>query len=121
LLDELVVLAAIFLLVHFLNIRIPVSVLIVTGVLIIVFVAIIHVRVIPSFHLKKITGKEGMIGLKGRVVQPLTPVGTIYVGGENWNAETDDGYIGNGEDVEIVGIKELLLKVIRSGGGSSSE
>jgi membrane-bound serine protease (ClpP class) len=94
---------------------------IVVGLLIIVFVAIVHIRVIPSFHLKKITGQEGMIGLKGRVVKPLTPVGTVYVGGENWNAETDGDYIEAGEDVEIVGIKELLLKVIRSGGGLSSE
>jgi membrane-bound serine protease (ClpP class) len=121
LLDEMVVLVAIFLLLNFLDIRIPLSVSIVVGLLIFVFVGVIHVKVIPSFHLKKVTGREGMIGLTGMVVQPLKPVGTVYVRGENWKAETDGDYIETGEDVEIVGIKELLLKVTRPVGGTKSE
>ncbi len=121
LLDELVVLIAIFLLLDFLDIRIPLSVSIVIGLLIFIFVGVIHVKVIPSFHLKKVTGREGMIGLKGRVVQPLKPVGTVYIRGENWKAETDSEYIETGEDVEVVGIKELLLRVTRPGGGLKSE
>ncbi len=121
LLDELVVLVAIFLLLNFLDIRIPLSISIIIGLFIFVFVGVIHVKVIPSFHLKKVTGREGMIGLKGRVVQALKPVGTVYIRGENWKAETDGDYIETDEEVEVVGIKELLLRVTRPGGGIKSE
>jgi len=120
-LDEAAVLVVIFLVLHYLNVQIPLSITIIVGLLIAVFVLIIHIKVIPSFHWKKATGREGMIGLQGRVVQPLTPVGTIYLKGENWKAEADSDYIEVDENVEIVGIEGLLLRVTRLRGGLSSD
>ena len=54
-----------------------------------------------------------MIGLQGRVVQTLTPVRAIYVKGENWKAKSigDDAEVD--EDVEVVGIEGLILRVVR--------
>ena len=54
-----------------------------------------------------------MIGLQGRVVWPLTPVGAIYVKGENWKAESIGDYIEVDENVEVVGIEGLILRVVR--------
>ena len=115
LLDEAAVLAVIFIILHFLDVQVPLSLTIPLVLFIGVFVLIIHIKVIPSFHWKQATAREGMIGLQGRVVQPLTPVGAIYVKGENWKAESIGDYIEVDEDenVEVVGIEGLILRVVR--------
>ena len=113
LLDEAAVLVIIFVVLHFLHIQIPLPITIFLGLVIGVFVFIIHVKVIPSFHWKRVTGREGMIGLQGEVVQPLTPLGTIHVKGENWKAKSVGDYIEVGKNVEVVGIEGLKLRVVR--------
>ena len=113
LLDEVIVVVLIFLVLHFLDVQIPLLITILVALPIAVFVFIIHIKVIPSFHWKQVTGREGMIGLQGRVVQPLTPVGAIYVKGENWKAKSIGDYIEVDENVEVVEIEGLLLRVVR--------
>ena len=51
---------------------------------------------------------------QGRVVKPLTPVGTIIVNGEYWKAKSLDDNIEIDKDVEIVGIEGLMLRVKRN-------
>jgi membrane-bound ClpP family serine protease len=114
LLDEAAVIAVVFVVLHSLDVEIPLAAMIVLGLIIAVLVLIIHIRVIPSFHLRKVTGKEGMIGMQGRVVQPLTPVGTVFIKGENWKAKSDADYIETNENVEVVAMEGLMLKVVRS-------
>jgi len=113
LLDEAAVLVLILLALHYFNVQIPLSVTIFVVLIIAVVVFMIHIKVIPSFHWKQATGREGMIGLQGRVVQPLTPVGAIYVKGENWKAKSTGDYIGVDENVEVVGIEGLILRVVQ--------
>ena len=111
LLDEAAVLAVIFIILHFLDVQVPLPITVVVALLIAVLVFIIHIKVIPSFHWKQATGREGMIGQQGRVVQPLTPVGTIYVRGENWKARADGDHIEADRNVEVVGVEGLILAV----------
>ncbi len=113
LLDEAVVVVLIFVVLHFLDVQIPLSTTILVALPIAVLVFIIHIKVIPSFHWKQATGREGMIGLEGRVVRPLTPVGVIYVKGENWKAKSAGDYIEVDENVEVAGIEGLTLRVVR--------
>ena len=113
LLDEAVVLVLIFLLLNYFDVQIPVPITIFVLLFIAVLVFIVHIKVIPSFRWKQVTGREGMIGLQGRVVLPLTPVGTIHVKDENWKAESVDDDIEVDENVEVVGIEALTLKVVR--------
>ena len=115
LLDEAAVIVVILLILHFLGIRIPLPIMIGGGIIVGVFVFIIHIAVIPSFHRKKVAGREGMIGTQGRVVEPLTPAGTVMVHGEYWKAESVDDNIGVDENVEIVRLQGLVLKVKRDG------
>jgi membrane-bound serine protease (ClpP class) len=61
---------------------------------------------------KPTTGREGLIGLRGRVLIPLRPEGKISVHGEYWNAESDEE-IAEGEVVEVVAVSELKLTVKR--------
>lgn len=63
------------------------------------------------------TGQEGMIGLVGTAVEPLSPRGRIQVRGELWWAE-DDGTAGGppvaaGDEVEVTGLTGLNLRVRR--------
>jgi len=112
LLDEAVVLVLIFVVLHFLDVQIHLPTTIFLVLAIGVFVFIIHIKVIPSFHWKQVTGREGMIGLQGEVVEPLTPTGTIIVKGERWKAKSVDN-VEIGENVEVVGIEGLTLRVVQ--------
>ena len=115
LLDEAAVIAAILLILHFLEIQIPLPVMIGGGIIVGILVVMIHIAVIPSFHRKQITGREGLIGAQGRVVEPLTPFGTVIVKDEYWNARSLDDNIESDENVEIIGTEGLTLKVKREG------
>jgi membrane-bound ClpP family serine protease len=62
---------------------------------------------------RRVTGAEGMIGLTGTVTQTLQPRGTVKINDEYWKAKSLEGKIGKGEEVEVVGISELVLEVKR--------
>ena len=70
-----------------------------------------HKLVIPALHKKVITGAEGMIGLEGKVVKPLIPNGLIRVKGEYWRATSAGEHIVVGENVEVVVLDRLTLRV----------
>ena len=113
LLDEAAVVVLVILALRFLEIKIPLPIMIVLALIVGIFVFAIHIAVIPSFHRKQVTGREGMIGLQGTVVEPLTPVGVILVKGELWKAKSVEKNIEVDEDVEIVGIAGLTLRIER--------
>jgi len=73
-----------------------------------------------SFALKAqlqrpVTGKEGLLGMRGEAVTALKPNGKVFVHGEYWNA-VSGGEIEAGETIEVTGISGLVLKVKRSPG-----
>ncbi len=113
LLDEAVAVVLVLLVLRFLGIKIHLSVAIVIALLLGTFIFITHKVIIPSFHKKKVTGAEGMIGLEGEVIEPLNLVGVIKVGGEYWKAKSVGENIAVGEEVEILGLNRLTLEVKR--------
>lgn len=56
------------------------------------------------------TGREGLLGMRGKAVSPLKPEGKVFVHGEYWNAESKEA-IETGEPVEVTGVSELMLTV----------
>ena len=88
LLDDAAVLALIFLGMWFFHVKITWPVIVVVALAIGVFILIMHRAVIPSLRRRKVIGAEGMIGLAGKVVRPLSPDGVIKVGGEYWQAKS---------------------------------
>jgi membrane-bound serine protease (ClpP class) len=65
-----------------------------------------------SARLSKIkTGKEALIGSVGVSVTDLKPQGEIRVVGEFWQATAKEGWIKNGEKVEVVGMEGMFLVV----------
>ncbi len=61
---------------------------------------------------KPTTGKEGLIGMQGKVVSAINPEGKIFVHGEYWNAESEED-LEVGASIEVVDASEMLLKVKR--------
>lgn len=110
-LDEAIIIAVILLILYFLGVEITLPIKIAAGIVFFIFVFVRHVAVIPSFHRKQVTGREGMIGQQGKVVKPLTPAGIVTLKGEYWKAKSVNGNIEIDEDVEIVGIDGLILRV----------
>jgi membrane-bound serine protease (ClpP class) len=113
LLDEAAILTAVLLILHYVGVRIPLSATIGLSIGLVIVVFLLHLAIIPVFHKKPVTGIESMIGMKCKVVEPLAPNGVVSIKGEYWKAESVKGEIAAGEQVEIVDLDGLLLKVGR--------
>jgi membrane-bound ClpP family serine protease len=113
LLDDAAVLAAIFLGLWYFHVKITWMLILIIGLVMVGFVFIMHKAVVPSLLRRKITGIEGMIGMLGKVTEPLHPEGTIKVKDEYWKAKSVEGDIGIGEEVEVVRTAGLSLEVKR--------
>ena len=64
---------------------------------------------------KPVIGLASMIGSKGKVVRRLAPGGLIRIKDELWEAESDGGKIGAGEEVMVEGQDGLKLIVRKKG------
>ena len=111
LLDEAAAVILVLLVLWFFKIEIPLWVTITGALLLGIFAFITHKVIIPSFHKKKATGSEAMIGLEGQCVEPLNPLGVVRVEGEYWKATSVDEDVAAGEDVEILRVDRLTLEV----------
>ena len=62
---------------------------------------------------KPMTGSEGLIGARGKVLKPVGPTGgQVFVEGEYWQAKSSEP-IAVDEDVEVVKVEGLSLEVRR--------
>jgi len=111
LLDEAAAVALVFFVLWVLGIEVPLPIIIVVALLLGTVVFITHKAIIPTFRKKQITGAEGLMGLEGEVIEPLTPKGLVRVKGEYWKAKSVGENIAVGEEVEILGLNGLTLKV----------
>lgn len=62
--------------------------------------------------MRSITGAEGMVGSKGRVVEDCDPDGRVSVKGALWNAHCTEGIEAGGE-VVVTAVEGLRLEVKR--------
>jgi membrane-bound ClpP family serine protease len=110
LIDDILITAIIFICLWLFHVEITWLLVIIVIVIMAVFVLIMHKAVIPAIRRRIAAGVEEMVGRTGEVMEPLNPVGTIKIEGEYWKATTK-GTINQGEEVEVVGIDGLILKV----------
>ena len=111
LLDEAIVLVLVVLGLWYFDVKISWPLGLVVGLLMVAFVFVVHKAIIPSLLRRKLTGREGMIGLTGRVTEALDPGGTVIVKGEYWKARCIGDCIAVDEEVEVVRIYGLTLEV----------
>lgn len=57
------------------------------------------------------TGSEGMIGKTALAKTPLAPRGTVLAGGELWAAVAEDESVEQGDEVTILAVDHLQLRV----------
>ena len=112
-LDEVVAFAVVLLILWLLKVTISLPLVIFLALLLGTFAFVFHKVVIPSFHKEQTTGSEGMVGMDAKVVEPLTPAGVVRVEGELWKAKSPGEHIAEGEDVEVLEVKKLMLEVKR--------
>lgn len=60
---------------------------------------------------KVVTGREGLGGMTGIVMETLNPLGIIMLEGELWNAESLSGTVKKGEKVKVLEMKDLKVFV----------
>lgn len=111
LLDEIVIAGVLVFVLWLIGVRFsPVTIVIIAMVTIGAGV-IMHKAIIPTFHKKQITGAEGLIGMEGEVVESLSPKGTVRIECELWKAQSIEGEIPAGGEVEVIEVNGLKLKV----------
>ncbi len=113
LLDDIAGIALVFIMLRILNVKVPWLAGIISGLALGLVIFMIHRAVAPSLRLRKVTGPEAMIGLTGKVIQPLRPQGVIKIKDEYWKAKSINGEIDAGEEVEVMGMNGLVLEVKR--------
>jgi membrane-bound ClpP family serine protease len=64
---------------------------------------------------KPVIGLSSMVGSRGEVVSPLSPVGLVRVQSELWVAKTKNDRIDSGEEIVVVGQERMRLTVERTG------
>jgi len=77
------------------------------------FVIFVVANIIRIRHMPPKVGVETLVGRDAVVRSPLNPRGFVFVNGEYWSAESEDGDIPAGEHVLITGMEGLKLKVKR--------
>ena len=83
--------------------------IIVGGVIVAVFLAILGIR---SMKDKVVSGAEGLIGLTGKVKIKLKPEGIVYVNNEDYTAKSkDDSIIEAGAKVKVLAVDSTKIIV----------
>jgi membrane-bound ClpP family serine protease len=113
LLDEIIIIALILWGLPRLGIRIPWygTVLIVAGFA--AFAVLLYRAGSRSLMKQPVPGLTNMVGVKGRVVSPLTPEGYVKIKGELWESRAENGHIEAGIDVIVTQQDGLKLTVRR--------
>ena len=112
-LDEVLLVTIVFVILRVIGVHLSPWVISTVIVLMAVLILIIYMIIVSLAKKEQVGGREGLIGLQGRVVKPLTPEGVIKVHGELWKATCIDDSISNQEEVVVVGIEGLKLLVKR--------
>jgi membrane-bound serine protease (ClpP class) len=70
--------------------------------------------VFKAFRKRPTTGKEGLIGEKGKALSAIYGQGEVFVHGEIWKATSEDE-IQEGDAIEVTMVDGLALKVRKVG------
>ena len=104
-LDEALLVALVLLALWKLGVNLSPAVIITVVVVLGLLVFVLYRTIMSLVRRKQVGGREGMIGLQGKVVTPLTPEGVIKVRGELWKASCND-------DVTIFSVGSFWKKEI---------
>lgn len=95
------------------DIFLPFSVLVAVMIIWAIFAVSLFVFTTRTLKKQTVVGLPTMIGSRGKVASSLVPHGLVRIRGELWGAVSDEGNLGVGEEVEVVGEDGLKLVVRR--------
>jgi membrane-bound serine protease (ClpP class) len=93
--------------------RVSLSAVVALAVVTGLFFAFAVAKVAQAQRRPAVTGREGLIGQLALARTILDPSGTVLIKGELWEATAQDGPIGLGETVEVMGVEGFHLQVKR--------
>jgi len=112
--DEIAVIALVFFVLWQVGVDLSPGIIAAVVILLGILVYVLFRFIAPTMKKKPATGREGMIGLEGRGVTPLTGDGLIRVHGELWKAYTPDNTgVAVDEVVIVTDVDGLRLRVRR--------
>ncbi len=112
-LDDLAVIALVFLALWAFHVKLSVWSIVVIAVVLGAAVMLLHHFVVPALRRRAVTGAEAMVGRAAVVTDPLDPEGMVMFDGELWRARSVEDDLPAGTDVEIVAVDRLTLEVAR--------
>ena len=83
----------------------------VLGFLLVVMFTSMAIGLTRMRKIKRSTGTEALVGRMAVARTPLTPDGMVFIEGERWRAELEDGSAAEGEQVRVVSADGLRLRV----------
>ncbi len=112
--DEIIVAVVLLAVLPAVGIAVPLPITgLILGVLLIKDILIAPYVLGGGLEKKSSTGAEALIGREARVIEDLTPRGTVKLDGELWRAECVNGIAKAGERVKVVGVDGTTLLVER--------
>jgi membrane-bound serine protease (ClpP class) len=66
---------------------------------------------------KRVTGREGLVGSVGEAFEPISSDGLVMVDGSLWSSRAETGIISKGERVEVLAVEpgmKLLVRALES-------
>jgi membrane-bound serine protease (ClpP class) len=87
---------------------------VIAAVMVALFLFVLR-AVIRTQRRKQPTGREGLIGEVAEVRTPLEPEGMVMVHGELWHAIIEKGRAEPGEEVIVIKVEGLKLRVNKKG------
>ncbi|MDO8490979.1 MAG: nodulation protein NfeD [Dehalococcoidia bacterium] len=88
-----------------------------TVILIAAFFVLVVGAIVAGQRRRPVSGQEDLVGRPAIARTALDPRGKVFVEGEIWNAEVEDGKVGVGEEVIITRVEGLKVYVSRKEGG----
>ncbi len=93
--------------------QISLPLVIVVGILTALFFAFVIAKALQAQKPRSVTGREGLLRQTAVARSRLDPEGWVLAAGELWRAVAEDGPVEEGEEVEIVQVEGLRLRVRR--------
>jgi membrane-bound serine protease (ClpP class) len=97
------------------DMRVSMGVVLPTAVVVAAATGFLLTRVLRAHRERPMTGREGLVGDRGRAIGELAPDGKIAVHGEYWDGRSVSGTIAAGSAVEVVAVHGRTIDVVAVG------
>jgi len=96
--------------------RVSWSVILVTVLAVTSFALVVIAKAVKAHRLKPSSGREGLLGERGKAESDIVPEGKVFVRGEYWDAWSEES-ISRGDRIIVVDVEGMKLKVRKAASG----